>query len=237
VSYGIPQYNVKVNFSVVDGSGTLSASSDQTNSSGYATVTLTVTQISALVQVSACVAPANTRCQPIYANPIPLSQQNLQPVSGNGQISTGQAFQPTVVRVTDFDPAPNPVIGAGVTFLNTVLRPAGNPPTKGDGETDPGNPAMPVILKVTESNAITDVNGLANIVPSSSGFSPPLEVDVTVTAGVSAWFNYVLQVYPAPAGGSSIAGSDPAINRRLPVRLAPSAIHEDVTTSSRAILE
>jgi hypothetical protein len=202
VSYGIPQNNVNVNFTIVDGSGTLSASSAQTNSSGYATVTLTVTQISALVQVSACVAPANTRCQPIYANPIPLSQQNLQPVSGNGQISTGQAFQPTIVRVTDFDPAPNSVIGAGVTFLNTVLRPGGTAPTKGDGETDLDNAAMPVILKVTQSNAITDVNGLASVLPSSNGFSPPLEVDVTVKAGVSAWFNYVLQLYPARAGGN-----------------------------------
>ncbi len=89
LSDGTPQSNVKVAFTVVTGTGTLSAASAQTNSSGYATVNLTVTQFAALVQVSVCVAPTNAPCQALYANPVPLSQQILQPVSGAGQISTG----------------------------------------------------------------------------------------------------------------------------------------------------
>ncbi len=195
LSNGIPQNNAKVNFTVVSGSGKLSAASAQTNSTGYSTVTLTVTQIAGLVQVSACVAPANAPCQPFYANPIPLAQQNLQPVSGSGQISTGQAFQPVIVRVTDSSTSPNPVIGAGVTFLNTVLRPGGNTTVGGDGELEPNDSAMPVILKATQSSVTTDINGLATTVPASSGFSPPLEVDVTVTAGIGGWLDFPLQLF------------------------------------------
>src|SRR4029077_10200084 len=140
--------------------------------------------------VSACVAPANAPCQPFYANPVPLAQQNLQLVSGSGQISTGQAFQPVVVRVTDSSASPNPVIGAGVTFLNTVLRPGGTATVGGDGEMEPNDSAMPVILKATQNSATTDINGLASIVPSSSGFSPSVEVDVTVAAGVGGWLDF-----------------------------------------------
>ena len=45
LSNGAPQNNVTVNFTVVSGSGTLSAASAQTSSTGYATVTLTVDAI------------------------------------------------------------------------------------------------------------------------------------------------------------------------------------------------
>ena len=202
LSNGAPQNNVKVTFTVVNGSGTLSASSAQTGATGYATVTLTLTQLAAQVQVSACVAPANAPCQPFYATPVLLSQQNLQPVSGAGQVSTGQAFQPVTVRVTDSSTPPNPVIAAGVAFLTTVLRPGGSSSTSGNGETNPTNPAMPVILKVSQSSTTTDMNGLASIVPSASGFSAPLEVDVGVTAGTGDWLDYPLEEFPA-LGGSA----------------------------------
>jgi hypothetical protein len=56
---------------------------------------------------------------------------------------------------------------------------------------------MPVILKVSQGIAICDMNGLASIVPSSGGFTAPVEVDVTVTAGTSGWRDYPLQVFPA----------------------------------------
>ena len=59
---------------------------------------------------------------------------------------------------------------------------------------------MPVILKVSQSSATTDMNGLASIVPSAGGFSAPLEVDVGVTAGTSAWLDYPLEVFPALSG-------------------------------------
>jgi hypothetical protein len=53
---------------------------------------------------------------------------------------------------------------------------------------------MPVILEVNQITVASDINGLASIVPSSGGFSNPLEVDVGVTTGVSASLDCPLQV-------------------------------------------
>jgi hypothetical protein len=224
MSNGVAQSGVNVNFTVVNGSGTLSAASAATSSSGYATVTLALTQIAAYVQVVACVAPANAPCQTFYEYPVALSQQNLQPVSGGAQVSTGQAFQPVVVQVTDSASPPDPVIASGVAFQTTVLRPGGTTSTGSGGETNPGNSAMPVILEVSRSNAISDSNGLASLVPSAGGFSAPVEVDVAITAGTSAWISDPLQVLPAFASGSNAGGKLPwtaplPVGTRRPVEI------------------
>jgi hypothetical protein len=107
-----------------------------------------------------------------------------------------------VVRVIDSSSPQNVVTGAPVVFQTTVLRPGGTAPAGGDGETKPGNPAMPVILSVSQANATTDINGLASVVPASGGFSPPLEVDVLITAGTGALLDEALQLFP-PAGVSA----------------------------------
>jgi hypothetical protein len=218
LSNGVPRSGAQVNFTIVNGTGTLSNANAQTNSAGYAAVTLTVTQFSALVQVSVCVAPGNAPCAVVYANPVPLAQQNLQPISGGGQVSTGPAFQPIVVRVTDSASPPNSVVGAPVAFLATVLRPGGTDPTNGGGETNSGNPAMPVILHVSQASGVSDVHGLASITPSGVGFSPPLEVDVMVSAGANALLDYPLFVLPAAASGDA---SDTTTPTRTPLRAPP----------------
>ncbi len=223
LSNGAPRSGGTVNFTVVSGAGTLSAASAQTNTTGYATVTLSMKQLAAGVQVSACIAPGNAPCQMFYVNPVPLSQLNLQSVAGAGQVSTGAAFQPVIVRVTDSSSPPNPVLAAVVAFQTTVLRPGGSPPGGGGGETNPGNPAMPVILSVSQSSATTDVNGLASIVPSSGGFGAPVEVNVLVTAGTNALLDYPLEVMLA-SGGGSVASP-----------LSPRATMPRATTSTRAI--
>jgi len=207
VSNGAARTGVQINYAVMTGSGTLGAASAATNSSGYASVNLTLNQIAAETRVSACLAPSNAPCAIFYADPVPLSQQKLQLVSGAGQVSTGQAFQPIIVRVTDSATIPNAVIAAPVIFQTTVLRPGGTSPGVGDGETNPVNPSQPVILQVAQSTAITDVNGFANIVPSRSSFSAPLEVDVWVTAGTSALLDFPLQVLTAVNAGSSPSGT------------------------------
>jgi len=209
LSNGTPRSSVQVDFTVVSGSGSLSSASAQSNSTGFATVTLSVTQISAPLQVSACVAPGNTPCGIFYISPVPLVQQNLQLVAGGGQVSTGPAFQAVVVRVTDSSSPPNPVLGAPVTFTTTILRPGGMSPGGGSGETNPGNPSMPVILSVTQQNATTDGDGQASLVPSGTGFSPPVEVDVLTTAGTSASLDEPLQLLPAPPGSSNSTGPNP----------------------------
>ena len=215
---GTPKNNVRINFTIVAGSAALSATTAQTNSNGYATVNLSLTQLSGAVQVSACIAPASP-CQSIYANPVALAQQNLQPVAGAGQVSAGQAFQPLVVRVTDSSSPPNPVIAAGVLFQTTVLRPGGDPATGGNGETNSGNPVMPVILSVTQTAATSDLNGLASIVPSGGSFAPPLEVDVGITAGTSAQINNPLEMLPSPVSGNSSTTTPPRSIVRIPIRV------------------
>ena len=195
LSNGVPQNNVAVNFTVVAGIGNLGPPA-RTGPTGYATVTLTVTNIQALVQVSVCVSPANAPCAVVYANPVPLPLQKLQQISGAGQISTGAAFQSVVVRVTDSSSPPNSVIAAPASFLTTVLRPIES--ASGGGS----NPPMPVILEITANNLTTDINGLASIVPSSGGFDAPVEVDVGVTAGTTAVLDDPLEVLQATSVGA-----------------------------------
>ena len=67
------------------------------------------------------------------------------------------------------------------------------------GETHPGNPATSVILQVSQSTAITDINGLASIAPAG-GFSAPLKVDVAVTTGTGALLDYPLELLPGTSG-------------------------------------
>jgi hypothetical protein len=214
LSNGIPLSNVAVNFSVVTGSGSLSAPSAQTSASGYASVNLSLTHFVGPAQVNACVAPGNAPCQQIYLNSIPASLWNLQPVSGGGQVSTGQAFQPVVVRVVDSASPPHPVLGGAVSYQTMVMRPGASSSSPGNGETHPSNPAMPVILSVSQSSVLTDANGLASLVPSSGGFSPPLEVDVTVTAG-NAILDHPLELL------ALVSGQTVAPIAKLPIAGAP----------------
>lgn len=184
---GTPQSAATVNFAVAVGSGTLSAASAQTNSNGYASVSLSLAQFSAAAQVNACVAPSNAPCQQIYFNIVAPPQMNLQPVSGGGQISTGSAFQPLVVRVVDSASPPDLVLGAAVTFQTVVMRPAAGASNE---------PTTPVILSVSQSSVPSDANGLASIVPSSAGFTGPLQMNVMAAAGTSAMLDFPLQLLP-----------------------------------------
>ena len=218
VSNGSPQKNVNVNFSIMSGSGTLNPASAYTDANGYATTVLSVAQLSAALQVSACVAPSNAPCQTMYVTPVPAAQLRLQPVSGTGQIITGRTFQELDARVVDSASPPNPVLGAKVFFQVTVYRPGGSPSSGGDGESDPGNPASPVILNVRQATSFSDSDGMVNIIPSDAGFSPPLGVDVTLTTGTSAALDYSLQELPAlPLGGVGYPGGRPI--GRPPVRV------------------
>ncbi len=184
---GTPQSGATVNFAVAVGSGTLSAASAQTNSNGYASVSLSLAQFSAAAQVNACVAPSNAPCQQIYFNIVSPPQMNLQTVSGGGQISTGSAFQPLVVRVVDSASPPDLVLGAAVTFQTMVMRPAAGTSNE---------PTTPVMLSVSQSSVSSDANGLASIVPSSAGFTGPVQVNVMATAGTSAMLDFPLQLLP-----------------------------------------
>jgi hypothetical protein len=203
LSTGTPQSGVTVNFVVAQGSGSLSAASAATNSSGYASVTLTVTNFTTDVQLSACVAPGNSPCQTIYANAVAAALLNLQAVAGAGQVVTGSAFQPLTVRVTDSSTPPNPVLGASVLFQSTVLHPAGNDLTLVTGETAVTQTGMLVILSASQSSITSDANGLASFVPSVGSFTGPLEVEIQVSAGTSAAMEDAMESFPQSSTGSA----------------------------------
>jgi hypothetical protein len=196
VDLGAPKGGVTVNFFFAYGSGKLSAPSAVTNSSGYATVTLTVTNFTANLQVNACVAPGNTPCRNIYGNAVAPAMLNLQAVSGAGQVVSGSGFQPLTVRVTDSSTPPNPVLAANVVFQSTVLRPAGNDLALASGGSAPAESGMPVILSATQSTAPSNSSGLATFTPSVGSFTGTLEVEIQVSAGTAASLQVVMENVP-----------------------------------------
>jgi len=227
LSNGTPQANATVNFSLASGSAGLSSATATTDANGNATVTLLLSQFTGGATVNACVAPSNAPCKQVYASPVPLAQLNLQPVAGAGQVTAGQGFSPIVVRVVDSSSPPHPVLGVTVVFQTTVLRPGGTAGAGGTGETIPGNTAMPVILSVSQSSVVTDVNGLASFTPSSGGFNGPLEVDVGVTAGTNAVLDDPLELLPA---GSLTDKNVP--RQATPIHVSPVRFEQGETKSA-----
>jgi hypothetical protein len=205
VSQGTPQNGVTVNFAIAQGSGSLSSASAVTNSNGYASVTLTLTNFTANVQLSVCVAPGNNPCQTIYGNAVAAAMANLQVVAGAGQVVTGAAFQPLTVRVTDSSTPPNPVLGANVLFQSTVLRPLGNELTLAPGDPTVTQTGMPVILSASQITVQSDVNGLASFAPSVGSFTGPLKIEIQVSAGTTAALQDVMETLPSAAGGNNPA--------------------------------
>ena len=195
VSTGAPLAGVTVDFRIAQGIGSLSAASAVTNSTGYATVTLTLTSFAANVQVVACVA-SGSPCQTAYGNAVAASALNLQAVAGAAQVITAAPFQPLTVRVTDSSTPPNSVLGAGVLFQSTVLRPPANDLAVTSGDTTVTQTGMPVILAASQSSTTSDANGLATFLPSVGSFSGILEVEIQVSAGTSAGLEDVMESFP-----------------------------------------
>lgn len=202
VDLGNPLAGATVTFRVAQGTGSLSAASAVTNSSGYASVNLTLTNFITSFQISVCVNSGNP-CQPIYGNAVATSMLNLQAVAGESQVVSGATFQPLEVRVTDSSTPPNPVLGASVLFQSTVSRPLGNDSIllqSAPGVTQTG---MNVVLSVSQSTLQSDVNGLASFLPSAGSYSGPLEVVVQISAGTVAMLQEVMEAYPGSSGENS----------------------------------
>jgi hypothetical protein len=202
VNSGAPQSGTTVDFSVVQGTGALSSGSAVTNSSGYASVTLTLTNFTASVQLTACVAQG-TPCQTIYGNAIAPALFNLQAVSGAGQIVAGATFQPLAVRVTDFATPPDPILGATVLFQSTVMRPAGNNPILTQGDPTNTQNDMPTLLGISQTSVQSGASGLASIVPSVGSFTGMLEIAIQISAGTSATLQDTMESLPQSDGNTS----------------------------------
>ncbi|MFZ3264354.1 MAG: Ig-like domain-containing protein [Terriglobales bacterium] len=171
---GVPKANVPINYTITQGTASLTSATATTNNAGLATVTAQLTNLATMVQVSACVAPANSPCQTFTLFATPASMWKLEPVGGTAQVApTGQPFQPLIMRVTDGSTAANPLMGTAVTFVTTLER---NPDQAGNG--------MPIILGTSQTQVATDQNGLASIIPTVGSLSP-CDAYITVTAGGS----------------------------------------------------
>jgi hypothetical protein len=221
VDMGTPQSGTTVDFFIDQGSGSLSAPSAVTNSNGYASVTLTLTNFTTNVQLSACVAPGNKPCRTIYGNAVAAAMMKLQAVAGSGQVVAGTAFQPLTVRVTDSSTPPNPVLGASVLFQSTVLRPMGNDLTLTPGDPTVTQPGTPVILSVNQSTVQSDANGLASLVPSVGSFTGPLEIEIQVSAGTTAVLQNELETFPAGSGGNTSPTSSSFWHGSVPAPRGP----------------
>jgi hypothetical protein len=207
VNLGTPLSGKQVNFFIDQGSGSLSSTSAVTNSSGYASVNLTVTNFTVSMQLSACAAPGNNPCQNISVNAVAAAVMNLQAVAGAGQVVTGAAFQPLTVRVTDSSTPPNPVLGASVLFQSTLLRPAGNDLILTPGDPTVTQPGLPVFLSASQNTAQSGVSGLASFTPSVGSFSGPLEIEIQVSAGTAAALQAVMETFPSPVTTEAVDSS------------------------------
>jgi hypothetical protein len=88
VSNGTPQNTVTVNFTNY-GSGTLNAANAQTNASGYATVTLSLTQFTTMFRVVACVTNTPT-CQAFVGTPVAAYALQLCPSRAGDRSQPGR---------------------------------------------------------------------------------------------------------------------------------------------------
>jgi len=66
---GAPLANVTVNFTLIQGTASLSAASATTNASGFATVTANLANLAENVRVTACVAPNNVPARLLSCSP------------------------------------------------------------------------------------------------------------------------------------------------------------------------
>ncbi len=204
VDLGTPKSGVTVDFNIAQGSGSLSSGSAVTNSTGYASVTLTLTNFTANIQLTACVAQNNSPCQTVYGTAVAPALFNLQAVAGAGQVVSGTEFQPLTIRVTDSSTPPDPILGASVLFQSIVLRPAGNNPILINGDPTSGQNQMPVLLGTSQSTVQTNANGLASLVPSLGSFTGTLEIQIQVSAGTSASLQDVMESLPQDDGNASL---------------------------------
>jgi len=186
LSNGIPLAGRTVDYQLMKGSATFSATTTSTDNNGYSTTTLTLPALAGDVQVSACVQPGNRPCQSFYATAVPASSLRLEPVSGSVQVvSVGQNFQPVTVRVTDTSLPPNPVRAANVIFNSVVTRPSHDAPILTTGETIITRNPVPIILSASQASVPSDARGLAAIQPSTGGLQRSTLILGTSKAGTS----------------------------------------------------
>ncbi len=197
LSNGTPLGGQVVNFSLYHGSGTLNPASAISDSHGYASTSLQLSNFASEVDGNACVGPNSAPCLGFHVFSVASSVLQLQAVAGNSQVvSAGQAFQPVVMRVTDSSTPANPVFGASLTFQYTGERAGGSSTVISAGDTNINNNPSPVILFNSQSAEQSGVNGLASWQPSTEGFDGDVAILGTAAAGTTGQVQFALQALP-----------------------------------------
>jgi hypothetical protein len=208
LSNGVPLAGRTVDYQLMKGSATFSATTTSTDNNGYSTTTLTLPALSGDVQVSVCVQPGNKPCQSFYATAVPASALLLEPVAGSVQVvGAGQNFQPVTVRVTDSSLPPNPVRAANVIFDSVLTRLIHNAPILTTGETIITRNPVPIILSSSQTSVPSDTLGLSRIQPTTGGLLGSTLILGTSKAGTST-LQFALQSLAQvnPAIGSARLG-------------------------------
>jgi hypothetical protein len=109
------------------------------------------------------------------------------------------------VRVTNSATPPNPVMGVSVAFQSMIFLPDADVPVETSGDDGSSQHAMKVLLGSSQTTVVTHNNGLASLAPSTGGFSRPLEVEITASAGTAAPLQFELPMLAAltPKSGES----------------------------------
>jgi hypothetical protein len=207
-----------VKYTIVAGAGTLTSTTPTSDSNGYASTTLHLSSISGAVQVTACAEPGDAPCQTFYGAMVASSQLQLKPVSGSLQtVTVGQSFARVIVRVTDSAIPGDSVVGAGVFFQTTVLRPQYASPIQQLGDTIVTSPSTPVILSSWQGVIVSDNNGLASL-QTATGMPFAAETEGTGSIGGSV-LSFELQAVAPPGSNNSYTMRGKNVRRSL--RLNP----------------
>ncbi len=220
---GVPQSGQSLTWQVGIGSGTMSPRTVTSDGDGKGRSTLHINAMGGDVQGTVCVGPGNSPCQTFYVMQVAATALKLQAVAGSLQtIRVGQSFQPIWVRVTNSATPPNPVMGVPVAFQSLVFLPDEDAPveTGSDGDAGSSQHAMKVLLASSLNTPVTEVNGLASLLPSTAGLGRPLEIEVTATAGSSARLAFELPMLAGRAPDPGASTGRARLRTRSPARIA-----------------
>ncbi|HSS96259.1 MAG TPA: Ig-like domain-containing protein, partial [Terriglobales bacterium] len=173
-----------VNYSITQGTGSLSNTAVSTNTSGIATTTLHLASMTSEVDVSACVGTQNSPCKIFHVFAVPASSLRLVSVAGSLQFAAvTQRFQPVTIRVSDS--SGDPVRGADIAFQLFISRDNGGDSSVSIGDTSIQHRPLPVILASSKSFIVSDVNGLASVQPTNAGIPGPIVIQGTASVGIA----------------------------------------------------
>ena len=183
VANGAAVPNRTVNFLLNGGTATFSPAASQTDAKGAAMTSVSVSNLTSDVNISACVAPGNAPCRTLIVHPVAASGLQVERVSGDQQlVSVGQNFAPLTLKVVETNA--NAVSGVPVEFLVDVYRAPNESVRSVNGEAVTLTRDEPVVLGTTVMTVFTDANGMVTL-PISANESQPVRIIVQARAGQS----------------------------------------------------